>query len=201
MKRIIDISPLEYDGLKEKRENGEGLGFFRNLILDSEAVAKPTDYVDCKELASQYADWYGYGYADQSFYKYLQMADKLPREDVLKKYGMENTFYRTIENIDAVEAPPIVEIVKIVRNIVDAGYQRDCEVERERNGVVAVEISDEDKDAIVDRVLMELEVTKPEDFYTVLATNGERVTDAVFHQIDQMKSEIEEFLEQDAKDM
>lgn len=290
MKRIIDISEAEYNTLKEKHDNGEGLGFFRNMILDSvpapasydilnrkqlaekymnyvgrekvlsdgdnyydflknseateitredalekynqllgwkaqgdwckviekmppkdfsqqnENIAKPTDYVDCRELASKYADWFGYGYDESPLYKYLKTANILPRENVLaqfEKYGFKNTaILQEIDKslADAVEEPPLREVTQIVRKIVETGYQRDCEVERERNGVVAIELSEHDMDAVADRVLTELDVVTPEDFYGVLATNGERVTDAVFHQIDQMKSEIEEFLEQENAD-
>ena len=212
MKRIIDISEAEYNTLKEKHDNGEGLGFFRNLILDSVPAPasydlqqnKNIDYVDCKDLASKYADWFGYRYEETPLYQYLKTADILPREAVLAEFekmgAKECSFYHTVEQIAAVEAPPLHEVTQIVRKIVETGYQRDCEVERERNGVVAIELSEHDMDAVADRVLMELDIVTPEDFYGVLATNGERVTDAVFHQIDQMKSEIEEFLEQENAD-
>lgn len=293
MKRIIDISEAEYNTLKEKHDNGEGLGFFRNLILDSvpapasynvldrkqlaekymnwvgkekdlsdslvldeyydflnrseakeitreeairmynllgwkahedwyriieqmppkdflqqnENIAKSIEYVDCKELASRYADWYGYGYNENPLYQFLKSADVLSRETVLAKFeemGINETSMKSLLGNSKsgfyIEETPLDEVTQIVRKIVETGYQRDCEVERERNGVVAIELSEHDMDAVADRVLMELDIVTPEDFYGVLATNGECITDAVFHQIDQMKSEIEEFMEQENAD-
>lgn len=143
-----------------------------------------------------------YALCDESIGRYVfrhdwraENADTYEASDI--KAFIEDWYEKALEQTQNHENEPYVTeaYVAFARKIVEAGYAI-----YEEKEFSELEISDKVLDTITDRVLTELSIVKESDFYEILAKDGNEVSDAVYHQIEVMDLEIEEFLENEETD-
>lgn len=87
------------------------------------------------------------------------------------------------------------EVEHILYGVVNTVIEEDEKAEKEKFGEIVINFTEEDKQALVDRVMVKLDICTAHDFYKLLAEKADFITDIVYDQTNIMLDEKDEALE------